>query len=219
VTLNLKYFLEAASLIHARLPEVRFAIASFKPSQALIARNLVAASGLPIEVHLRRTPELIHAADCCLAVSGSVSLELLYHTRPTAILYWISPTAYWVQKHFRHTRYITLVNLLTAKQVFTRDLTPYDPESPADRAVLFPEYLTCENKSRALADHVIRWLTDAAEYARVTDELAALKARVGHGGASHRASQYILASLGARRPPLPRPHFLPAPRTSANAEG
>ena len=113
-----------------------------------MARALVTASGLPIEVHLRRTPELIHAADCCLAVSGSVSLELLYHTRPTAILYWISPTAYWVQKHFRHTRYITLVNLLTAKAVFPRDLTPYDPASPADANVLFPEYLTCENKSR-----------------------------------------------------------------------
>ena len=119
--------------------------------------------------------------------------------KPTAILYWISPTAYWVQKRFRHTRYITLVNLLTAKQVFSRDLSPYDPASPADANVLFPEYLTCENKSRALADHVIRWLTDRAEHARVTAELAALKARVGHGGASRRASQYILAVLGAKR--------------------
>ena len=158
-------------------------------------------------------------ADCCLAVSGSVSLELLYHTRPTAILYWISPTAYWVQKRFRHTRYITLVNLLTARQVFSRDLRPYDPASPADANVLFPEYLTCENKSRALADHVIRWLTDRAEHARVTAELAALKARVGHGGASRRASQYILTTLAAQRPPLPRPHFLPTARTSATAGG
>ena len=64
---------------------------------------------------------------------------------------------------------------------------------------------------------MIRWLTDKAEHARVAAELAALKARVGHGGASRRASQYILAALGAKRPPLPRPHFLPA-HTSA-AEG
>ncbi|HEY1786328.1 MAG TPA: lipid-A-disaccharide synthase, partial [Pirellulales bacterium] len=70
VTLNLKYFLEAAAHVHAQMPEVRFAIASFKPSQAQIARPLAAASGLPIEVHLRRTPDLIYAADCCLAVSG-----------------------------------------------------------------------------------------------------------------------------------------------------
>jgi lipid-A-disaccharide synthase len=219
VTLNLKYFLEAAALVHARLPEVRFAIASFKPSQAQLARALAAASGLPIEVYLRRTPELIHAADCCLAVSGSVSLELLYHTRPTAVLYWISPTAYWVQKRFRHTRYITLVNLLTAREVFSSDLSPYDPTSAADATVLFPEYLTCENKSRALADHVIRWLTDRAEHERVTTELAALKARVGHGGASRRASQYILAALGAKRQQPPRPHFLPTGRTPVSEGG
>ena len=46
-------------------------------------------AGLPIEVCVGRTPELIHLADCCMAVSGSVSLELLYHTKPTVILYWI----------------------------------------------------------------------------------------------------------------------------------
>ena len=37
-----------------------------------------------------KTPELMRLADCCMAVSGSVSLELLYHTKPTVILYWIS---------------------------------------------------------------------------------------------------------------------------------
>ena len=70
-----------------------------------------------------------------------------------------------------------------------------------------------------LADHVIRWLTDRAEHARVTAELAALKARVGHGGASRRASQYILAVLGAKRQPPPRPHFLPAGRTPVAEAG
>ncbi len=209
VTLNLKYFLEAAALVHAQLPQVRFAVASFKPSQAQFARQAAKATGLPIEVHLRRTPELIRAADCCLAVSGSVSLELLYQARPTAILYWISPTAYRVQLWFRNTRYITLVNLLCAKKVFGRDLSPYDPNSPADAQVLFPEYLTCENKSRQLADHLIRWLTDRTEHARLTAELTALKARVGSGGASRQASQYILAALGSQRRPVPRPHFLP----------
>ncbi len=119
---------------------------------------MVAASGLPIDVFVCRTPELIHAAECCLAVSGSVSLELLYQTRPTAILYWISPLAYWVQKQFRHTRYITLVNMLASEDVFRPG--SYDPDSPQDACVLFPEYLTCEDKSQALAGHVIAWLTD-----------------------------------------------------------
>ena len=104
MTHNLKYFLEAAALVHAQLPQVRFADRQLQaqPRPSLPAQA-AKASGLPIEVYLRRTPELIRAADCCLAVSGSVSLELLYHAKPTAILYWISPTAYWVQTWFRNT--------------------------------------------------------------------------------------------------------------------
>ncbi len=52
-----------------------------------MARAAVAASGLAVEVFVGRTPELIRLAECCLAVSGSVSLELLYQCKPTAILY------------------------------------------------------------------------------------------------------------------------------------
>ena len=45
-----------------------------------------------------------------------VSLELLYHTKPTVILYYISRLAFFVQTFFRKVRYITLVNLLTTER-------------------------------------------------------------------------------------------------------
>ena len=158
---------------------------------------------------VRRTPELIRAADCCLAVSGSVSLELLYQTKPTVILYWISPLAFWVQKQFRHTRYITLVNMLASDDVFPQDLSLYDPASPRDACVLFPEYLTCEDKSAALAGHIVTWLTDRAAQEQLTARLAELKREIGHDGASRRAADYIADVLAARQSTVPRPHFLP----------
>src|SRR3954451_1969946 len=111
------------------------------PHQAELALQTIADCGLPIEVFVRRTPELIHLAHCCLAVSGSVSLELLYHTKPTAILYWISPLAFAVQKRFRRVKYITLVNLLAAKEVFSKAKTPIAEIDNRDLNVLFPEYL------------------------------------------------------------------------------
>jgi lipid-A-disaccharide synthase len=206
---NLKHFLAAARLIQAQVPNVRFAIASFKPHQAQLARAAVAECGLPIEVFVRRTPELIQLAECCLAVSGSVSLELLYHTKPTAILYWISPLAYAIQRHFRKVKYITLVNLLTTEDLFPIDTTPYDPDGPDAERVLFPEYLTCEDKSPQLARHVIGWLLQPQERQRLIDRLAALKAEVGHGGASSIAAQYILDQLAGRPAAVPRPHFTP----------
>ncbi|MGH7137758.1 MAG: hypothetical protein ACREHD_18575, partial [Pirellulales bacterium] len=73
----------------------------------------------------------------------------------------------------------------------------------------FPEYLTCEDRSERLARHVIDWLGDEPRRRRLISELARLKVRVGHGGASRRASDYILRSLGKSPAVVPRPHFLP----------
>jgi len=213
VVRNLKWFVEAAARIHAALPNVRFAVASFKPRQAQLAREIIGAAqpsarSLPIEVHVRRTPELIHLAECCLAVSGSVSLELFYQQKPTVILYHISRAADWVQRRMRKVKYITLVNLLSSDELFPEDISSYDPDQPGHESVLFPEYLTCEDKSLQLARHVVEWLTDAGKRQTLVAKLADLKQRVAHGGASATAAELILRELGQLRPPVPRPHFL-----------
>lgn len=204
---NLGYFLKAAKVVQKSLPNARFAIASFKQSQAEIARNALAGSGLPAEVHVGRTAEIIEAADCAMAVSGSVSLELLYHTKPTVILYYVSRFAFFVQKFFRKVRYITLVNLLTANDLFPKRVATYDPNDSADAHVLMPEYLTCTDKSGQVAAHIIDWLTDSARRFERIAQLAELKERVGHGGASRRASNYMLDALDARQQPALRTHY------------
>ncbi len=193
---NLRWFLKAAAMVREKVPDARFALACFKPHQAEIARRLVQRSGVPVEIHVGKTPELMRLADCAMSVSGSVSLELLYHTTPTVILYWISRFAYFVQGFFRKVKYITLVNLLATDGLDSEDITPFDPSQPDADRVLFPEYLTCEDKSAQIAAHVIEWLTDDEARRRRVEALAALKERVAHGGASRRAADYILAEIG-----------------------
>jgi lipid-A-disaccharide synthase len=204
---NLGYFLKAARIIQSRVPDARFVVASFKPSQAELARKAIVGTNLPIEVYVGRTAEIIHASECAMAVSGSVSLELLYHTTPTVILYYISRLAYFVQTFFRKVRYITLVNLLTATDLFPKRVATYDPNDPVDAHVLMPEYLTCEDKSQQVADHIVEWLTQPAKRAERAAQLTALKERVGHGGASCRAADYILHVLESRRPVPLRTHY------------
>lgn len=208
VTSNFHWFLKAAAQVRAAVPGVRFAVAAFKPHQAEIVREQVSASDLQIEIYVGKTPELIRAADCCMAVSGSVSLELLAQTKPTVILYWISRPAYFVQGFFRKVKYITLVNLLTTKELFPKDLTPYDPGQADADQVLFPEYLTCEDKSAQIAKHVVQWLTQPDRRAVLVEKLACLKREVAHGGASSRAAEYIARHLDASGTSIPRPHFL-----------
>lgn len=208
VRANLKWLLRAAEKVRAEVPDVRLAIAAFKTHHADFARKLVAASGLPVEVHVGKTPELMALADCAMAVSGSVSLELLYYTTPTVILYRVSRAVHFASAFFLKSRYITLVNLLSIDEPLSEETPPLEAGQPgADRA-LFPEYLTWEDKSSQIAGHLVKWLTDAAKRkARIAD-LARLKAEVGHGGASARAAEYLLSTLADRPQVIPRPHFV-----------
>jgi len=196
---NFRWFLKAAAEVCARLPGVRMAVASFNSEQADLARRQVVRSGLPIEVFAGKTAELIRLADCCMAVSGSVSLELLDQAKPTVILYWINKLGFFVQRFFRKVKYITLVNLLNTEELFPKDLAPYDPSQPGAERVLFPEYLTCEDKSAQIAGHVLGWLTDTARRDALVAQLAQLRSKVAQPGASSRAADYIVRTLAAHR--------------------
>ncbi len=85
-----------------------------------------------------------------MAVSGSVSLELLYHTQADGdpVLdqsRW--PTSCRVSS--AEVKYITLVNLLsTDRPVRPTTSRPTIRISPDAERVLFPEYLTCEDPTR-----------------------------------------------------------------------
>ena len=218
---NLNWFLMTAEKVKKRLDRVRFAVAAFRPHQAELAQKLIAERGLACEVHVGKTSELMASARCCMACSGSVSLELLHYERPTVILYWITRLSYSVQKRFRWVKYITLVNMLSAggidigdlvddnraapkkerlsrrelKRRVSEGLKPFDPAQPDADLVLFPEYLTSEDKTEQLASHVIEWFEDEAAYQHRIDQLHELNLRVGHPGASSRAAEYILKEV------------------------
>ncbi len=183
---NLDQLLGTAKLIADAVPQVRFALACFKPQQAEMAQQRVAAVGLSIDVFVRRTPELIQLADCCLAVSGSVSLELLYQVKPTVIVYTISPLAYQLQSWFRRVKYITLVNLLAADDIFFGTSQAAGAEAAGAENPLFPEFVTCTDKS--------------ADMARANHHLV---------GASRRAGPARGPVGGPERPSRPRRSFRP----------
>ncbi|MEQ8849764.1 lipid-A-disaccharide synthase [Botrimarina sp.] len=199
VKANLATLLEAARLVRQQAPNARFAVAAFKPAHAERVRAAIAAKGFADgpapSVHVGRTPELIEAARCCLAVSGSVSLELLHHAKPTAITYRVSWPMHQVQKLFRRVRYITLVNLLTTDELFPKRVGVYDPADPRDAHALMPEYLTWRDPAPSLARHAVEWLTDEPKRDALVRRMHALRDQIGAAGASERAAEYLLREL------------------------
>jgi len=196
---NLPMILKAANFVQREVPDIRLAIASFNERQAEIARRMVAKSGVPAEVFVGRTPELISAAHACISCSGSVSLELLYHAKPSVMVYRISRAFYGLFWWLARVKYMTLVNLLAADELFPKDLRLYDPELPGNEKVLFPEYPTVNDKSALMARHVIGWLKDEPSRQALIGRLEELRAKIGGGGASQRAAEYMLKHLSSQR--------------------
>jgi lipid-A-disaccharide synthase len=181
---NLGTLLASARRIHAARPETRFLVACFKSTQRERVERELTGLGLPIEAHSGRTAEIIHLAYSCIAVSGSVGLELLYRGKPSCVLYRIGRLDLWVGNLFKMVPYISLVNLLAGKE-------------------LFPEYLTSRCEAEAIGGHVLRWLDMPEEYERVRRDLAELRQRVAEPGACDRAAEHILEVLrGRKRAPL-----------------
>jgi lipid-A-disaccharide synthase len=178
---NLPTLLRTAELIHASWPECRFLVACFKASHQDYVEARLPKGRLPITTHVGRTPEIIHLARACVAVSGSVGLELLYRGKPTVVIYRVGRIDLQVARRIKTARYISLVNLL------------------ADRE-LFPEYLTDRCEAVAISRHVLDWLNDPAQYQVVCEELADLRQRVAEPGACARAAAFVLEALNEPHP-------------------
>ena len=176
VTANGPLILKAAQKIAESVPGVRLVVAAFRDNQADLMRGYAKNIGLDVDIHVGRTPELIEAATACLAVSGSVGLELLNALKPAVIVYRITVLARVVSKQFIVCKYISLVNLLADKE-------------------LYPEFLTTVDNPDALAASIIVWLRNRDMREAVVTELRALRGRVAVPGACDRAAAFILKDL------------------------
>ncbi len=194
---NLPSMLRAAAKVAANRPDTRFMVACLHERHAALVRGLSdrlsredrqVSPAIPVldpaalSVFSGRTPELIRLADLAWSVSGSVSLELMYETLPTVILYKVKKLDLLIARPFIKAKFITLVNLL------------------ADTEVM-PEYLVAHDASTELATWALSWINDPQERGRALRQLADLKAKVAQPGACERAALKITECFGLRSQP------------------
>jgi lipid-A-disaccharide synthase len=176
VATNFGNMLRAAGKIRVSRPDTRFLVAAFNERHAATTRAMALAAGVPVEVHTGRTPEIIELADACVAVSGSVSLELMYRAKPTVVIYHVTQLLRWLARRFVKLRYITLVNLLAKKE-------------------LFPEFLSPNDESDRIAGHVLGWLNEPAKRDEIVRQIISLRDRVAVPGACERAADFLLGEV------------------------
>ena len=116
IAANAQMLLATARKVHAVRSDTRFLVAAFNDHQAAAVRAILPA-GVPIDVHVGRTPEVIELADACVAVSGSVGLELMYRAKPTVVVYGMKRLTMWLVQQLVKVKYMSLVNLLAGEEL------------------------------------------------------------------------------------------------------
>lgn len=181
VNRNFPIMLRIVSYLHRRHPGVRFAVACYKPWHQDRCRQLVAAhpEPLPVDLYLARTPEVIEAADCCLMVSGSVSLELLARRTPAVVMYQAGAMMYFPARMMATCKYMSLPNLIAGRVVM--------PE--------FPFLKSSGPHIREMTSILDRWLADPAALQHARQEFCLLAESVVQAGGVTRAAEVLLRRL------------------------
>ena len=188
----LPVLLSAAQKTVAKVNDCSVAIACYNDRQQAMAQEMLEERGLRFETYVERTPELMVASDVCLACSGSVSLELLHHRKPTIIVFKVKPWMMVAQAIFLRCKFITLVNLIAVDDVKRKTWRPYDPDAVGAEDSVMPEYLTSSDPSQRVAARAVELLSNESLRQKKINWLDELARQYAIPGATDRAADYIL---------------------------
>jgi lipid-A-disaccharide synthase len=175
----LPVMLDAAAQIATKLPQCHFflPVASTIPESML--KMLIEGRGLQIHFTHDKTYDLMSIAHAAIAASGTVTLEAALLNLPSVIIYRVNSLTYLLGKLLVKIPHIGLPNIVAGRQVL-------------------PELLQSGVTSEAIAAAALPLLTDAQVRQTVLADLAAVREKLGSGGAVQRVAAVVLAVAASR---------------------
>ena len=169
------------SELHQKHPNTKFIVANYKEAHRnfCMQNNQEELKHTDIQYELGKTSEIIEVAECCLMVSGSVSLELLARETPAVVLYQGGFVLYALAKLLVHCKYMTLPNLMAKREIL--------PE--------FPFYFNVKKNRNAIYATLDNWISDSNAFQVVKDEMLSLKTEVAQQGATKRVANFLIHLL------------------------
>ncbi len=165
---------KTSELIRKELPEAQFVLGC-APNI-----NPKLAAGHGIDVVVNRTPEVMAASDLLIVASGTATLEAGIYGTPMIVTYKLNPaTAYlfgplvWL-----NTRLWALVNIVAGKEIV-------------------PEMYQWRAKPELLAKEALAMIRDG-RLPEIRKLLGEVRRKLGSPGASKRAAEEILKTIGKR---------------------
>lgn len=156
-------------------PDYQFVVAGAPAQPDELYKQLIGTA--PVMLLRNDTYNLLKQAQAALVTSGTATLETALFGVPQAVCYRGNPVSFWLAKKLVKVPYISLVNLVMAKEV-VKELIQGDMNEAALRKEL-----------KAL-------LEDEAYRGSINDAYRELRTRLGSGNASGRAADAIQFMLG-----------------------
>ena len=170
---------EVRSLLPAMLDAVEIlgrerAVDAYVVQAPTISRGLLDefVSGRNVRIVAHDNGEAVAAADVALSSSGTATLECAVLGTPVIVMYRLSQANYWLGKMVVTIPHFALINIVAGKQIV-------------------PELIQGDVNGQRIAAETRR-LLDPANYARVVEELAAVRSKLGDAGAARRAAEAIM---------------------------
>jgi lipid-A-disaccharide synthase len=174
--------LEAARIVHRRLPATQFVLARAPhlPDDFFAG---IDGEGLAITVLENATDDVLAAADVALLASGTVTVQAALRECPMVVVYRLSPLTYRLGRPFVQVNTFAMANLVAGRQIV-------------------PELMQDDFTPDAVATHALALLEDPRRADAMRAELRDVRAKLGTPGASRRAAEAVMAVAarnGARR--------------------
>jgi len=188
VALNLPPMLGAASrlALHRQLQFIIPVAATLDPARVETTIRQCYVGRAPIRALTHATSDALEHSDVAVVASGTATLEAALHARPMVVVYRVSPLTWLLGKLLVKVPHYSMVNLLAGKRLVT-------------------ELMQSEFNAQNLSAQVEYLLDHPEARAAMAQELDALRARLGPGGAVGRAAEAVIGVLEGRRT-TPEPH-------------
>ena len=171
--------LEAAKLIKKQLPEVGFVMPRAGTIPVSLLEEKIQASDLEVKITEGNNYDLFSVADLALATSGTVTLEAALCGLGSVIVYKTNPVTYFIAKLVVNIPHIGLPNIVAAKSVLPElKQNDFTPAKVAQEALV---------------------LLESERNAKMKEDLAYVKERLGKPGAVGRVAELVLKIAGEKR--------------------
>ncbi len=172
--------LDAARIIHGRLPAAQFLLARAPhlPDELFASPG---QHGLSITTIENATDGVLASADVALLASGTVTVQAALAECPMVVVYRLSSLTYRLGRPFVRVNTFAMANLVAGEEVV-------------------PELMQDDFTPEAVARHAVDILEDPRRAEAMRAGLKMVKAKLGTPGASRRAAAAVMAVAARKRP-------------------